>query len=285
MPAGLQRMADVLQRDPLHVRAEIAGPDELHVGVEHGNVVAHRALRQQHDPGRPLLADEVRHRRRRAGEIGFRDHFGRALRMRQDGHVRVIFAQLPDVGRCKQLVHLAMALPCDDLHVRLRGDVLREIFIRQHDHALGAERLHDLQRIARGAADVGFRLHRRRGVDIGDDGDAGIARGDGVGQRTARREIGDQHGLFRVQQLGRLGHEVHAGQHDDVGIDLGGFARQQQAVAHDVGDAVEDFRRLIVVREDDGVTRSLEFEDGVDVLGEGCPFGRRDDSFDPVVKR
>ena len=213
--------------------------------------------------------------------------------MRQDGHVRMIFAQLPDVGRREQLVHLAMALPGDDLHVRLRGDVLRQIFIRQHDDALDAERLDDLQRVARGAADVGFRLHRRRGVDIGDDGHAGIAlahqphvlRGDGVGQRTAGREVRDQHGLFRVQQLGRLGHEVHAGQHDDVGIDLGGFARQQQAVADDVGDAVEDFRRLVVVREDDGVAASLQLEDGVDVVGEGGPFGRRDDPLDPVIER
>ena len=100
VPAGLQRMADVLQRDPLHVRAEIAGPDELDVGVEHRDVVAHRALRQQHDPGRPLLADEVRHRRRRAGKIGFRHHVGRALRMREDRHVRVIFAQPSTVRRC-----------------------------------------------------------------------------------------------------------------------------------------------------------------------------------------
>ena len=77
---------------------------------------------------------------------------------------------------------------------------------------------------------------------------------------------------------------MHAGEHDDVGVDLGGFARQQQAVADDVGDAVEDFRRLVVVRQDDGVAASLEFEDGVDVLGEGGPFGRRNDPFDPVVE-
>ena len=77
---------------------------------------------------------------------------------------------------------------------------------------------------------------------------------------------------------------MHAGQDDDIGIDLGGFARQQEAVADDVGDAVEDFRRLVVVREDDGVAASLEFEDGIDVLGEGGPFGRRDDPFDPIVQ-
>ena len=58
-----------------------------------------------------------------------------------------------------------------------------------------------------------------------------------------------------------------------------------EAVADDVGDAVEDLRRLIVVRQDDGVAPSLEFEDGVDVLGEGGPFGRRDDPLDPVIEQ
>ncbi len=45
-----------------------------------------------------------------------------------------------------------------------------------------------------------------------------------------------------------------------------------QAVADDVGDAVEDLRRLVVVREDDGVALALQREDGVDILGEGRPI-------------
>ena len=77
---------------------------------------------------------------------------------------------------------------------------------------------------------------------------------------------------------------MHAGEHDDVGVDLGGLARQQQAVADDVGDAVEDLRRLVVVRQDDGVVLFLEFEDGVDILGKGGPFGRRDHPFDPFIE-
>ena len=46
-----------------------------------------------------------------------------------------------------------------------------------------------------------------------------------------KRELGSdnrpfrQHGMAETEQLGGLGHEVHAGQHDDVGIHLGGFAR------------------------------------------------------------
>jgi hypothetical protein len=33
---------------------------------------------------------------------------------------------------------------------------------------------------------------------------------------------------------------VNAGEHDDVGIDLGGFAGEQEAVADDIGDAMKD---------------------------------------------
>jgi hypothetical protein len=41
-------------------------------------------------------------------------------------------------------------------------------------------------------------------------------------------------------------------------FDLGGLARELQRVADDVGDAVEDLRRLVVVREDDGVALLLQ---------------------------
>ena len=186
-----------------------------------------------------------------------------------------------------------MALPRDDLHAGLGGDVLRQIFVRQHDDALDAKRFHDLERVARGAADIGFRLHGGRRVDVGDDRCAGIALAhqphigcsDRIRQRTAGLEIGDQHGLLGIEQLRRLGHEVDAGEHDDIGVDLGGFARQQQAVTDDVGDAVEDFRRLVIMRQDHGVALALQFENGVDVVGEGGPFGRRDHPLDPFIDR
>ena len=63
----------------------------------------------------------------------------------------------------------------------------------------------DRERVAGGAADVGFRLHRGRRVDIGNDGHAGIAlahqsdvlRGDRFRERAAGCKVGDQHGLFR----------------------------------------------------------------------------------------
>ena len=54
---------------------------------------------------------------------------------------------------------------------------------------------------------------------------------------------------------------MDAGQHDHVGIRALGFARQCQAVADDVGNAVEDLRRLIVVRKDDGIAFAFQFRD------------------------
>ena len=93
------------------------------------------------------------------------------------------------------------------------------------------------------------------------------------------RAVGNEHGLLGVEQLRRLGHEMDAGEHDHRGIRPHRLARQRQAVADDVGDAMEDLRRLIVVREDDGVALALQGENCVDVRGEDRPFGQRDDAF------
>ena len=46
-----------------------------------------------------------------------------------------------DIGRREALMHLAMAFPGDDLDVGLGGDILRQIFVRQHDDRSDAERL------------------------------------------------------------------------------------------------------------------------------------------------
>lgn len=59
------------------------------------------------------------------------------------------------------------------------------------------------------------------------------------------------------EQLRRLGHEVHAGKHDDIRFGRHRLAGKRQAVADDVCDAVEDLRRLVVVRQDDGVSLLL----------------------------
>jgi hypothetical protein len=60
--------------------------------------------------------------------------------------------------------------------------------------------------------------------------------------------------------------------------------RERRAVADGVGDSVENVRRLIVVRQDDGVALLFEFQDRSDVIGKNRPFEWRDVPHDPPVK-
>ena len=190
------------------------------------------------------------------------------------------------------LMDLAMALPGDDLHVGLRRDILGQILVGNAEHRVLAEALDHLHRVRRGAADVALRLHVGRGVDIGDDRDAGIAlaqqphvgAGDRGGERAAGPHVRDQHQLVGIEQLRGLGHEVDAALDDDVGVGLRRLLGELQRVADDVGDAMEDLRRLVVVRQDHRVAGLLEVVDRLDVGRHHRPFDRRDDVLDLRVE-
>jgi hypothetical protein len=75
---------------------------------------------------------------------------------------------------------------------------------------------------------------------------------DRLGEAAAGGGIGDQDGLVVGEDLGRLGHEVDAAEHDRRRLDLGGDPRQPERVAHVVGDVL-DLGHLVVVGEDDRV--------------------------------
>ena len=77
---------------------------------------------------------------------------------------------------------------------------------------------------------------------------------------------------------------MHAALHDDIGIGLGGLARKLQRVADDVGDAIVDFRRLVIMRQDDGVALFLQPVDRVHIGGEERPFHRRNDVFHALIE-
>ena len=78
---------------------------------------------------------------------------------------------------------------------------------------------------------------------------------------------------------------MHAGEHDHVGLGFHRHPRQRQAVADQVGDAMEDFRRLVIMRENDRIAAPLQRGDRLDVAGESGPFDRRDDAAHAIVKR
>ena len=91
-----------------------------------------------------------------------------------------------------------------------------------------------------------------------------------VGERAAGRQIGQHDGALGVQDLGHLGHEVHAAERDHVGVGLLRGAREAEAVADVIGEVL-DLRLLVVVRQDDGVALLLQ---ALDLLLE-LPGGRQ----------
>ena len=73
-------------------------------------------------------------------------------------------------SRGEALVHLAAALPGDDLDVGLARDVAGQELVGEQDHAVDAPATLDhLHGVGGGAADVGLGLHLGGGVDVGDD--------------------------------------------------------------------------------------------------------------------
>ena len=156
-------------------------------------------------------------------------------------------------------------------------DVRAEELVGQEQHlAVGRDRLDDLDGVGRRAADVGLGLHLGGGVDVGDDDGAGVlglpgaqlVGGDRVGQRAAGVRVGDQHGLLGREDLRRLGHEVHAGEDDRGGVAGRGDAGEGERVADVVGDVL-DLRRLVVVRQEDGVLLGGE---PADLVAPGLPL-------------
>src|SRR5262245_50470942 len=165
---------DLRQRDPLHMRAEIAWPHEGDVRRLDGDVVAHRALGHEQHFRRLVVLDPLDHARGRAGEIGFRQHVGRTFGVGDDLHAGIGLAIGAELLAGEEFMHLAMTLPGDDLNGGLGRDPLGEILVGNKDHALSAERLDHAHGVGRGAADIGLGLYLGRGVDIGDDRHAGI---------------------------------------------------------------------------------------------------------------
>ena len=120
--------------------------------------------------------------------------------------------------------------------------------------------LDDLHGVAGGAAAVAFGFHFGGGVDVADDFGAGVLRlelaelraREHVGHGAAGAGVGHEHRLAGIEDGGGLGHEMHAAEDDDVGVDFGGLAGEFEGVAGEVGDVLH-VGHLVVVREDDGV--------------------------------
>ena len=78
---------------------------------------------------------------------------------------------------------------------------------------------------------------------------------------------------------------MHAALHNHIAFGIGGFNRQLQAVAHHIGNAVKDFRRLIIMRQNHRVFFFFQLVNGLDIGREKRPFDRGDNAFDALIKR
>ena len=107
---------------------------------------------------------------------------------------------------------------------------------------------HDLLGVRRRDDVVGQRLHLGGAVDVADDDGARDAApstrakrsaGQPLGERAARLEVRQDDDLVGVQDLRGLGHEVDAGEADDVGLRLRRRLRELERVADEVGDVLD----------------------------------------------
>src|SRR5258705_4285657 len=106
-----QAVQNLGQRDPLHVRTQIARP--YHFDIRHLDldIIGHGAFADHHDALGMVVAYPVDHVRGRAGEVGFGQHIGRTFRMGDDLHRRIGLAIGAQFVAGKALMHLAGALP------------------------------------------------------------------------------------------------------------------------------------------------------------------------------
>ena len=242
---GLDRLDDELGRtDQVRGQDDLVGALGVHDDLDAGDRLAQRRDRVGGEPavhGAVALPE---------------DHLGVAQLVGGEaavGSVRVPHhavveghAQLEDGGVAAEV------LVGEEQHLRplLVGPLERGLGVRRRaDRAavLAAERL-----------DVGARVHVGHRDDV--VGDAGrLERGPGVldlaqprhvGHRAAGRQVGKDHLLLgRGQDVGRLGHEVHAAEDDELRVrPRGRLAGQLERVAGDVGE-LDDLVALVVVAE------------------------------------
>ena len=179
----------------------------------------------------------------------------------------VLVARAGDGYRLHGSVDMALAPPnVDVLPSGYLADVVAKEHVRQEEDlpALG-NRLHDLDGIGRGTAVVAFGFHLGGRIDVGDDDcirvlglpGAKLVGVDGSGKGAPGFEVGNQHTLLRREHGGRLCHEMHATEYDDIRFRPGGLLGEAKGVADEVC-CVLHIAHLVVVGQDNGVPLLLE---------------------------
>ena len=145
---------------------------------------------------------------------------------------------------------MARAVPAVEDHVlvgQLLGHVAPEVLVGDEQDVVLGEPRADRDRVGRGHADVAPHLYLGGGVDVAHHGEVvavlgargvDVCAAHHVRHGAVGRRLGEQHALVRVEQLGRLAHELDAGEHDGALRQVDGEARQGKRVAHVVGEGL-----------------------------------------------
>ena len=200
-----------------------------------------------------------------------------AFRVGQHGRGRVLGHQLQELGFAERLVHDADARPQQHLAPEFAVQPAAKMAVGAEDDRLVARDLvQDRLGRGRGDDDVAERLHLRRTIDVGERdvvGMLGAEGGEAVGwaavlQAAAGVHVGQDHSLVRREDLSRLRHEAHTAEGDDLRVGVRCLPAQVQAVADEVREVLQH-RRLVIMRQDDGVALALQPDDLVEEVGPG----------------
>ena len=76
---------------------------------------------------------------------------------------------------------------------------------------------------------------------------------------------------------------MNAAHHDYFRICFRSFPRQGERISRQVGNSMKDFGRLVIVRQDNGLSFQFELQDGGYIGGVDRPFDLRDDMPHPLI--
>ena len=190
-----------------------------------------------------------------------------AFGVNQDVGFRPFLFHFGDGLFAEDFVHFAGALPEEQIPAGFAADPVAKVFVgSENDFAVFGQAVDDLNGVGGGDAVVGEGFDGGGGVDIIDDevvrmgvdeGFEFIRRGT-FGEGAAGGEVGKQHGFVRGKHFGGFRHEVDPAEDNDLGVVVGGFPGQIEAVADEIGNIL-NFVDLVIMRENDGIHFALEF--------------------------
>lgn len=196
-----------------------------------------------------------------AGEVGEFEDVGGAFRMGDHLGRGVADSKFKDVVGEDSVVNAAGTVPQDHVTVERTIDVGAEVSVGGKDDPLVFwQRLHDAQGVARSDDNIGHGLYLGGAVDVAKHRVTRIVLKEfseslsttAIGEGAAGFEVGNEDFLGGIEDFGGFGHEVDAGEEDDVGISGGGLLRKGEAVAYEIGNLL-NFRTGVIMRKNNGV--------------------------------